>query len=109
MVGKKVALSIIYIVAWLCILFTFVLPLAVGIASLRFIPISSGGFSGLTLWHVGVILFLAPCCFPVLIFLSARLEYSIGKLGKLVSSPFLARARERLMLCQYRSRVEGAG
>jgi hypothetical protein len=67
MVGKKVALSIIYIVAWLCILFTLILPLAVGIASLPFIPVSPGGFSGLTLWQdVGVILFFAPCSFPVL-------------------------------------------
>lgn len=67
MVDKKVALSIIYIVVWLCILFTFVLPLAAGVASLPFIPIGPGAFTGLTLWQeIGVILFFAPCSFPVL-------------------------------------------
>ncbi|MGA2308322.1 MAG: hypothetical protein ABSG57_02085 [Candidatus Bathyarchaeia archaeon] len=68
MVTKKVALSIIYIAAWLCILFTFILPLAVGVASLPFIPIEPGGFTGLTQWqYVGVILFFAPGGFPTLI------------------------------------------
>jgi hypothetical protein len=67
-VNKKVALSIIYIVAWLCILFTFILPLAVGIASLPFFPVNPGGFTSLTPWQeVGVILFFAPCSFPLLI------------------------------------------
>jgi hypothetical protein len=67
-VNKKVALSIIYIVAWLFVLFTFILPIAVGIASLPFFPITSGRFTSLTLWEeIGVILFFVPCSFPVLI------------------------------------------
>jgi uncharacterized membrane protein YhdT len=66
--NKEVALSIIYIIAWLFILFTFILPLAVGIASLPFFPVIPGGFTSLTLWQeVGVILFFAPCSFPLLI------------------------------------------
>jgi len=66
---KKVALSIIYIVAWLCILLIFMIPLAAGVASLPFIPIGPGAFTGFTLWQeIGVILFFAPCSFPVLIF-----------------------------------------
>ena len=69
MATKKVALSIIYIVAWLCILLTFIIPLAADVASLPFIPIGSGVFTGFTLWQeIGVILFFVPCSFPVLIF-----------------------------------------
>jgi hypothetical protein len=45
-VNKKVELSIIYIVAWLFVLFTLILPIAVGIASLPFFPVSRGGFTG---------------------------------------------------------------
>jgi hypothetical protein len=76
-VDKKVALSIIYIVTWLCILFTLILPLAVGVASLPFFPFE--GFTGLTLWQdVGVILFFAPCSFPVLIM---AVFYAIANFG----------------------------
>jgi ABC-type phosphate transport system permease subunit len=66
-VNKKVALSIIYIVAWLFVLFTLIIPIAVGIASLPFFSVNPEGFTGsLILWQeVSVILFFVPCTFLV--------------------------------------------
>jgi hypothetical protein len=57
-----------YIVVWAFILFIFILPLTGGVVSLPFIPIGPEAFTGITLWQeIGIILFFAPCSFPLLI------------------------------------------